>query len=184
MKISCNCFVCGKTFEREPFKIKRAVHPVCSRECANELKRRDIVETQCCICGKPLIRRASRLKIRPNPVCSKSCHQVLRHRIKFDPTISEAIRQTDRNYDPRNRQFVQKVMERDDYTCQICGQRGGDLAVHHLNGYHWDIEHRFDTENGITLCEKHHKDFHKQYGQNNNTKEQFDEYANQNRRLH
>ena len=108
---------------------------------------------------------------------------VLRHRLKYNPDIPDSVRNTDRNYDPRNRKFVHDVMERDDYTCQICGQRSGNLAVHHLNGWHWDIDNRFNLDNGVTLCQAHHKDFHHKYGKTNNTKEQFDEYANQNRRL-
>ena len=103
------------------------------------------------------------------------------HRLNYDNSIPNEVRVTDRNYFPENREFKKIVLERDDYTCAICGKRGGDLAVHHLNGFNWDIENRYNPENGVTLCEPCHKYFHKQYGQGNNTKEQFDEYANQNR---
>lgn len=182
--MKCNCYICGKEFNRRPASIQRAAHPVCSRECQNELKRRDWVEVPCVVCGTPLMRRASRLKIRPNPTCSKECKAVLQHRLSYDESIPEEVRDTDRNYRPENRVFIRSVMERDDYICHICGKRGGDLAVHHLNGYNWDIENRYNPDNGITLCEGCHRDFHTAYGYGNNTKEQFDEYANQNRRLH
>lgn len=69
------------------------------------------------------------------------------------------------------------VYERDNYTCQCCGDdRGGNLTAHHLDGYSWCKEKRTDVENGITLCEKCHKQFHKEYGNFNNTKQQFVEY--------
>ena len=181
--MKCNCYICGKEFNRKPALIKRAEHPVCSRECQNILKQREWVETKCCICGKPLMRRASRMEIRPNPVCSKECRVVLQHRIKFDETIPDEVRQTDRNYFPENRAFIKQVMSRDNYTCQVCGQEGGELQVHHLNGYNWDIDNRYNPENGITLCKKCHADFHKVYGRGNNTLQQFNEYANPNRRL-
>ena len=48
------------------------------------------------------------------------------------------------------------VLERDNYTCQITGKRGGNLNVHHLNSYHWDKENRTNTDNGITLSKGIH----------------------------
>lgn len=181
--MKCNCYICGKEFDRKPALIKRAKHPTCSNECRNILKQREWVETECCVCGKPLLRRKSRIEIRPNPVCSKECKAVLTHRTHYDETIPVEQRETDRNYKPENRVFIKTVMERDEYTCQICYKTGGSLAVHHLNGYNWDIKNRYNPDNGITLCEDCHRDFHKVYGKGNNTKEQFDEYANPNRRL-
>lgn len=181
--MKCSCYICGKEFNRRPASIKRAEHPVCSRECANVLKHRDTVEVPCCVCGKPLIRRASRLKIRPNPTCSKKCKAILQHRLSYDETIPDDIRQTDRNYFPENRQFIKSVMNRDNYTCRICHTVGGQLEVHHLNGYNWDVDNRYNPDNGITLCKTCHRDFHRVYGRGNNTTEQFNEYANQNRRL-
>lgn len=72
-----------------------------------------------------------------------------------------------------------EVYERDNYTCQVCRQSpSGCMVAHHLNGYHWDIESRFHVDNGITLCEYCHKEFHSEYGYGNNTKEQFAEYQN------
>jgi 5-methylcytosine-specific restriction endonuclease McrA len=68
------------------------------------------------------------------------------------------------------------VLERDNFTCQKCGQHGGDLVVHHINNFAEFPELRFALDNGITLCETCHKKFHKIYGENNNTKEQLNEF--------
>ena len=182
--MKCSCSVCGKEFNRRPALIKRAEHPVCSRACQSVLKQRDWVEVECCVCGKPLLRRKSRLEVRPNPVCSKSCRAVLQHRLSYDESITDEVRRTDRNYYPENRAFSKAVLSRDNYTCQICGAHTRDLAAHHLNGYNWDVDNRYNPENGVTLCSKCHKGFHSKYGMGNNTKEQFIEYANQNRRLY
>lgn len=71
------------------------------------------------------------------------------------------------------------VFEKDSYTCKACGfDKGGILVAHHLNGYHWDIDNRYNVDNGVTLCEPCHINFHGIYGYKNNTKEQFDEYMN------
>lgn len=72
--------------------------------------------------------------------------------------------------------WVKEVYQRDAYTCQCCGKKGGKLNAHHLDGYNWCVEKRTDVDNGITLCEDCHNDFHDKYGRGNNTKEQFEEY--------
>lgn len=83
----------------------------------------------------------------------------------------------------RNDVWRKEVYERDEYTCQTCRQSlSGCMVAHHLNGYHWDIENRFRVDNGITLCEYCHKEFHSEYGYGNNTKEQFAEYQNKTKR--
>ena len=70
-----------------------------------------------------------------------------------------------------------KVYEKDNYTCQCCGDnKGHNLNSHHLDGYNWCKEKRTDINNGVTLCEDCHKEFHNIYGKGNNTKEQFDEF--------
>ncbi|WP_112181376.1 HNH endonuclease [Paraliobacillus zengyii] len=70
------------------------------------------------------------------------------------------------------------VYERDNYTCQCCGDdKGGNLHAHHLDGYNWCKEKRIDIDNGITLCEDCHNKFHKKYGNRNNTKQQFITYV-------
>ena len=75
------------------------------------------------------------------------------------------------------KQWVKSVYKRDDYTCQSCYKKGVKLNAHHLNGYNWDIENRTNVDNGITLCEDCHNDFHNTYGRGNNTKEQFEEWV-------
>jgi hypothetical protein len=48
------------------------------------------------------------------------------------------------------------VFERDDYTCQDCGQYGGDLEAHHIHEFAKYADERFVVENGKTLCLKCH----------------------------
>ena len=44
------------------------------------------------------------------------------------------------------------VFERDDYTCQICGQRGGKLQADHILRFAEYPDRRLDVANGRTLC--------------------------------
>lgn len=45
-----------------------------------------------------------------------------------------------------------QVLERDDYTCQICGQRGVKLQVDHIQSWADYEDGRFDINNCRTLC--------------------------------
>jgi hypothetical protein len=49
------------------------------------------------------------------------------------------------------------IYKRDDYTCQVCGQRGGRLAAHHILPYVKYPEYRHEEENGLTLCRECHR---------------------------
>ena len=69
------------------------------------------------------------------------------------------------------------VLERDNFTCQITGQHGGKLEVHHINNFADFPELRLDVNNGITLSKKIHREFHRIYGRHNNTREQLEEFA-------
>lgn len=54
------------------------------------------------------------------------------------------------------REIQKKVFERDDYTCQICGIRGKDMTVDHIQSWAEYVELRFNIENCRTLCAKCH----------------------------
>lgn len=95
----------------------------------------------------------------------------------WNPNKTDEERIIDRQYEDYYN-FVKTVMKRDNYICQITGQKGYKLVVHHLNGYNWDKENRTNIDNGITLSENIHLEFHKKYGYGYNTKEQFIDFVN------
>lgn len=68
------------------------------------------------------------------------------------------------------------IFIRDNFTCQKTGVKGGMLVAHHINNFSGFPELRFIIDNGITLSEKAHKEFHKIYGIKNNTREQLEEF--------
>ncbi len=52
------------------------------------------------------------------------------------------------------------VYKKDDYTCQGCGKRGGNMNAHHVLCWS-DFPHkRYDIANGITLCLSCHQKQH------------------------
>lgn len=56
--------------------------------------------------------------------------------------------------------WKKRVLERDNYTCMICG-KSTDLVVHHIKSFSTDKNSRFDIHNGITLCQLCHKEVHR-----------------------
>ncbi len=65
------------------------------------------------------------------------------------------------------------VFRRDNFICQSCGKRGGDLNAHHIQNFAEYPELRLKIENGTTLHKNCHRDFHKKYGTKNNNRLQF-----------
>lgn len=105
----------------------------------------------------------------------------------YNPNLTDEDRLRSNRYTLKGgkiSKFREGVYERDNYTCQICSARNGSgkkiiLNAHHLDGWNWCKEKRFDIDNGITLCNECHSDFHRKYGSGDNTKEQFEEYKTQ-----
>ena len=53
------------------------------------------------------------------------------------------------------------VFERDAYTCRHCGTTGNVLNAHHIMSFSGFKTLRYEVSNGLTLCEKCHKEEHK-----------------------
>jgi hypothetical protein len=87
---------------------------------------------------------------------------------------------TSKNKSARNsvefRLWREAVFARDGWVCQRCNVKGGYLHPHHILNFSEHTELRFAIDNGITLCERCHRNFHKKYGVTKNNKEQIYEY--------
>lgn len=75
----------------------------------------------------------------------------------YNPNLTDEEREAKRNI-PEFREWARKVKERDDFTCQACGKRGGRLESHHINAFKEYELLRYELANGITLCETCHKE--------------------------
>jgi len=68
------------------------------------------------------------------------------------------------------------IFSRDKWTCQKCKMRGKKLNVHHIFNFADFSDLRISVDNGITLCEECHKEFHGLYGVKNNTEKKFKKF--------
>lgn len=111
----------------------------------------------------------------------KEAHSGENH-CNYNPNLTDEERklmEERRQGNSEYRLWAYKVKERDDFTCNCCGDnKGGNLVSHHLNAWNKFKEQRYDIENGVCLCEQCHKEFHKKYGRGNNTKQQYIEFKN------
>ncbi len=74
--------------------------------------------------------------------------------------------------------WAMKVKERDKFRCQSpnCMSRNGIMHAHHIYNYADYPELREEINNGVTLCEDCHTDFHRIYGNNNTNGAQLKEF--------
>lgn len=111
--------------------------------------------------------------------CPKCCIKRGEEHPHYNPYLTEEDRKKRKHQNGLLKIWRNRVFKRDDYTCLICGCKGGDLNAHHLNSWNKYKEERFKVNNGVTLCKECHAAFHKIYGRGNNTKEQLTEFQQQ-----
>lgn len=131
-----------------------------------------------CGCGRIFIIQSTRIK--NAKMCVKCCRNRSGHHIyNYNSNLTEQDRLKDRKKDYQNKKFIKDVFKRDNFQCQLCYDKtGGNLKAHHLDGWNWAKDKRYDVNNGITLCECCHKKFHQIYGYGDNTIEQFINFIN------
>lgn len=190
--ITFNCEVCNKESVQLRSVYNNSNHHYCSWECSNKGKTMFCsgennlcykrTKVNCEICNKEILMIDSKIKANKHIYCSNECCSVGKsifyngeNSFNWNPNRTLEERTLQRSY---FEYFVwrSEVFKKDEFKCQYCGNIGYSLNAHHLNGYHWDIEHRLDINNGATLCNECHKNFHSKYGVKYNTKEQFCEW--------
>jgi len=55
----------------------------------------------------------------------------------------------------------QAVYERDEWTCQVCFQKGRKLNAHHVKSFSLFPDLRFEVDNGVTMCKDCHQERHR-----------------------
>lgn len=184
------CIVCDKPIVLAILgKYQRAAHrKTCGRECAivwpklqsakvSATKKWHIEsrETSCVECGELFIKAHWKVT-----VCGDECRTVRKARQtaevqakKRTPAGREARRATEKQYylnlslkagQPLDSYVLRgwsiQVRERDNNKCTVCGV-SENLHAHHIKYKSQHPELALDLDNGITLCESHHREIHR-----------------------
>lgn len=144
--------------------------------------RGDDTDYKCvCDCGKIVFVQRCGLKTGNNKSCGCYRNEMTKKRVgdrhpSWRSDISQEERVKRRQEDIPKYDFWRKsVFVRDNFRCKICNCSGG-INAHHLDGWNWCKGRRYDINNGVTLCTKHHKEFHSLFGNKDNTSEEFFQY--------
>jgi hypothetical protein len=133
-----------------------------------------------CDCGKEIIRNSrsfKRYNIQSCGCVRKNGGDKIRgeNNPNWNPNLTEEDRLNRARPPEETSRWTRAVIKRDGFKCKICNGKKR-IVAHHLDGWNWCEERRFDIDNGVTLCDFHHKEFHKIYGYGDNTSEEFFEY--------
>ncbi len=181
------CKKCGNIFTAQLGVIKKGFGKFCSKECFLSSYR--LEPKKCLDCGISIDYRAKRCskcyqKLFISPTLGKGHTQRVREILsefrknKKSPKTSgrdhwnwkggitdEALRiRKSIEY----RLWREAVYARDNWTCQVCQQKGGKLEAHHISPFADYPELRFAIDNGKTLCKKCHDKTKKGRGNGNN----------------
>lgn len=128
---------------------------ISTRELGKSRPRTKLYEYFCVVCEKPFHAYPSQKK----KCCSFKCSGIYRTPMISGKNNWQYKGTSDKEHLERIkfRNKMQKLLfERDNYTCQMCGQYGGYLQIDHIKRWSEYPDLRFDPENCRTLCMKCH----------------------------
>jgi len=77
---------------------------------------------------------------------------------KLPPAPPENYKEAQKLYNTEEyKDWRVSVLQRDRFTCQLCGQQGGKLEVHHIRPKYLFPELTLVIDNGCTLCKYCHQ---------------------------
>jgi hypothetical protein len=152
------CLHCQKEFYTKPSSNQK----LCSEKCKN-LARQNRVELICKTCHKPYQRRPSNIKYRGTGYCCNKCEWES-YRLKRGALSPSWKGGKEDKYDQLERRrpeyiaWRKTVFARDNYRCRIpnCNNHEHYVEPHHIKRWNDYPDLRYDPNNGITLCKKHH----------------------------
>lgn len=141
------CERCGKFFAK-PWNESVRAWTTRRRYCSMECKWPKRVTLSCAQCSEQFVVKSYRAETAR--FCSAVCGW--RFRDEGKRTADKRARQTG-----AYRAWRRAVFERDDFTCQWCGVRGGALEADHIKPFALHPELRFILGNGRPLCVPCHR---------------------------
>lgn len=153
------CPICGDSFREKQCRIdEMETEPTCSYECKAESERKGEY-VFCEFCDDKFYRQPYFVENRSEHYCS---HQCLYNNQKGEENPNWGGG-TDNFFDNTpGRAWRRAVFERDNFTCQDCGDgSGGNLNAHHIKRRsNCNNLEKYCIWNGVTVCEKCHAERH------------------------
>ena len=148
-KKEIECYNCKKRFIVQSYSNAK----FCSRDCKYNYQSSNLIVIYCDNCGKEFKRKEHKIRYKYK-FCSHKCTSIfLRGKNHYE--WKEHLR--DKNINLALKQWSLKIKEKDEYTCQLCGENDRRLLEsHHIKEKNKFPELKFDFNNGITLCLKCH----------------------------
>lgn len=120
---------------------------------------------ECKWCGASVILKKSTTRPNRGKYCSKKCYTAWQksedNHGQNNPAWVEGGKHEDfLNYLRKSDEWSiwrTQVFERDNHTCQLCGERGTELHPHHILQKCDFPDLIFEVSNGITLCKNCHR---------------------------
>ena len=148
------CPICNKEFRAvNDYKDRKQIY--CSKYCWSI---RATIINHCKYCDKEIRTTKARNKVYCNNECRNLHYRETQkgeasHFWKGGKTKESKIRKTNAEY----KEWRMKVFERDNFTCQMCGEKSRTLEAHHIKEQCNYPELIYDVDNGLTLCHECHK---------------------------
>lgn len=141
------CEECGKKFDHKPSQDRE----YCSRQCVGK-SRQNKITVECAECSEPVTKKRQRIERVNTVYCDEDCWRSAIESDEFRDSNDE-------------KKFRNAVFERDNYTCQDCGEYGGTLNAHHIERVSENKNRATDIDNGVTLCVNCHANRHEESGE-------------------
>lgn len=197
-RVSTKCAYCDSDIEIIKSKYGKHEYYYCNQDCRTKhLKKLMVgennsnynsVKYECDGCGTTIKTNLYKVKNQNHIFCSNECYKLNigkfckgENNNNWNHKLTKSERLNKRRY-PAYYEWRKNVYDRDNYTCQCCGnKKSGNLIAHHIMNYSSNEKLRVDINNGITLCVDCHKKFHNKFGYFNNNKKQLEQFIKETR---
>src|SRR3990167_1885256 len=140
------CLTCHNFFD---VILARMNAKYCSLRCKHQSQRKRLTKV-CVVCGDVFEIRPSENKKFSS--CSKETCRKLNAFGKSNPNYRNGKYLEPFVRGRKHKEWRGHVYKRDNYTCQMCGKKGGDLNADHIKPWAYFPELRYELSNGRTLC--------------------------------